>query len=73
MRLDMFLEVLWAFEGLATEFAFVRLEWDVDSNVRGDVVTLDSRGAAATPLTGQVEVVGGFTADVALADMFLMV
>lgn len=72
MGLDMFLEVLWAFEGLATEIAFVRLEWDVDSNVRGDVVTLDRRGAAATPLTGQVEVVGGFAADVALADMFLM-
>jgi hypothetical protein len=73
MSLDMFLEVLWAFEGLATEFAFVRFEWDVDSNVRGDVVTLDSRGAAATPLTGQVEVVGRFAADVALADMFLMI
>ena len=51
----------------------MRLEWDVDSNVRGDVVTLDSRGAAATPLTGQVEVVGGFAADMALADMFLMI
>jgi hypothetical protein len=72
MRLDMFLEVLWAFEGLATEFAFVRLEWDVDSNVRGDVVALDGRGTAATPLTGQVEVVGRFATDVALANMFLM-
>lgn len=72
MGLDMFLEVLWALERLSTKFALVRLEWDVDSNVRGDVVSLDRRGAAATPLTGQVEVVGRFAADVALADMFLM-
>jgi len=71
MGLDMFLKVLRAFEGLATEFAFVGLEWNVDSNVRGDVVTLDSSGATATPLTGQVEVVGRFAADVALADMFI--
>jgi hypothetical protein len=73
MDLDMFLKVLWAFEGLATDIAFVRLEWDVDSNVRGNMVTLNSRGAAATPLTGQIEVIGGCAADVALADMSLMV
>jgi hypothetical protein len=29
----MFLEILWAFKGLATEFALVRLEGDMDSNV----------------------------------------
>jgi hypothetical protein len=29
----MLLEILWAFKGLATEFALVRLEGDVDSNV----------------------------------------
>ena len=73
MGLDVLLEILWAFEGLATEFAFVRLEWDVDSDVRGDVVTLHSCGAATSPLTGQVQVVGRFTADMALADMFLTV
>jgi hypothetical protein len=69
----MFLEILWAFKGLATEFALVRLERDMDSNVRGNVVTLDRGRTATSPLTCQVEVVGRFAADVALADMFLMV
>jgi hypothetical protein len=68
----MFLEVLWALERLSTKFALVRLEWDVDSNVRGNVVTLDRRGTATSPLASQVEVVGRFTADMALADMFLV-
>ena len=69
--LDMFLEVLWTLEGLAAKFALVRLEWDVDSDVGSDVVTFDSRGAATSPLAGQVEVVGRFAANVTLADMFL--
>jgi hypothetical protein len=30
---DMFFKILWAFEGLATKFALVRLEGDMDSNV----------------------------------------
>ena len=68
----MFLEILWTLEGLAAEFTLVGLEWNVDSDVGGNMVTLDSRRAATSPLTGQVEVVGGFTADVTLADVFLM-
>ena len=71
MGLDMFLEVLGTLEGLATKFALVRLEWDVDSDMGSDVITFDSRGAATSPLAGQIEVVGRFTADVTLADMFL--
>lgn len=71
MSLDMFLEVLRAFEGFATEFTFVWFQGNVDSDVRGDVIAFDRRGAAATPLTRQVEIVGALAADVSFADMFL--
>lgn len=71
MSLDVFLEILRAFEGFAAEFTFVWLQRNMDSNVRGDVVTLDSCGAATTPLTRQVQVVGALAADVSLAHMFL--
>lgn len=30
---DMLFEILWALKGLATKFALVRLEWNMDSNV----------------------------------------
>jgi hypothetical protein len=71
MGLDMFLEILWALESLATEFAFVGLERDVDSNMGGDVVAFDGGGSALAPLAGQVEVVSRLASDMALADMFL--
>lgn len=68
----MFLEILRTLEGLAAEFALVRLEGDVNADVGGDVVALDCRGSALTPLTGQVEVVSRLTTNMALADMFLV-
>lgn len=58
MSLDMFLEILWSFESFATEFTFVRFQWNVNTNVRGDVITLYSGGATAAPCTGQIEIVG---------------
>lgn len=67
----MLLQVLRAFESLSTEVALVRLQRDVDADVRGDVVTLDSRRAAVAPLTGQVQVVGAFATDVTLTNMIL--
>jgi hypothetical protein len=69
--LYMFLEVLRTFERLAAELALVRFEGDMNTNVRSDVVTLDSGGAAVTPATGQIEVVGALAANMALAHMFL--
>lgn len=69
--LDMFLEILRALESLAAEFALVRLERNVDSNVRGDVVALDCGGSALTPLTGQVEIISRLATNMAFADMFL--
>lgn len=71
MCLDVLLEVLWALEGLTAEVAFVRLQRDVDADVRGDVVALHGGGAAGAPLAGEVEVVGAFATDMALADMVL--
>lgn len=68
---DMFLQILRTFECFAAELAFVRLERDMNSNVRGDVVTFDSCGSALTPSAGQVEVVGGFSTDMSFAHVFL--
>lgn len=67
----MFLEILWSLECLATELTLVRFQRDVDSNVGGDVVTLDGGGATLTPGAGQVEVVGRLATDVSLANMVL--
>ena len=72
MSLDMFLEILRALEGLATELALVRLQGNVDSDVGGDVVALDGGGAALTPRAGQVEVVSRLAANMTLADVFLL-
>lgn len=71
MCFHMLLQVLRTFERLATEIALVRLQWNVDANVRGDVVTLHSRGAACAPLARQVQVVCAFATDMALAYMIL--
>jgi hypothetical protein len=71
MSLDVFLKILRALEGLATEFTFVRFQGNMHANVRGDMVAFDCGGTAATPLTRQVEVIGTLAADVSFADMFL--
>lgn len=43
----------------------------MDADVRGDVVALDSGGAAIAPLAGEVQVVGALAANMALADVVL--
>lgn len=50
MGFDVLLEILRTLERLSTEVAFVRLERDVDADVRGDVVTFDGGSATITPL-----------------------
>lgn len=70
MGLDMFLQVLRTLEGFTTEVTFVRLQWNVNSNVRGDMVTLHSGGAALIPATREIEVVCALTANVLLANVF---
>ncbi len=71
MGLHVLLEILRALEGLATEVALVRLQGDVDADVRSDVVTLDRGRATRAPLAGKVEVVGALATDVALANVIL--
>lgn len=71
MRLDVLLEILRALERLAAEVAFVRLERDVNADVRGDVVALHGGRAARAPLTGEVEVVRALAPDMAFADVVL--
>ena len=70
--LDMLLQILRALEGLATEVALVRLEWDVDADVGGNVVALDGGRSACAPLAGQVEVVGALATDMAFANVVLL-
>lgn len=67
----MFLQILRTLEGLTTEVTLVWFQWDVNSNVRGDVVTLHSGGAALIPATREIEVVCALTANVLLANVFL--
>ena len=67
----MFLQVLRTLERLSAEVAFVWLEWDVDTNVRGNVIAFHGGRAAGTPLTGEVEVVCALAADMAFADVVL--
>lgn len=46
VSLDVLLEILGSLESLATEVALMRLQRDVDADVRGDVITLDGGNAA---------------------------
>jgi hypothetical protein len=69
--LYMLLQVLRALEGFSTEFTFVRLQWNVHSNVGSDMITLDSGGSAGIPATGEIQVVCTFSSDMLLADVIL--
>lgn len=71
VSLDMFLQILRTLEGFSTELALVRLQGNVNSDMGGDVVAFDGGSTALAPGTGQVEVVGRFTTDMAFADMLL--
>lgn len=44
--LDVLLQILRTLEGLATKLTLVRLERDMNTNVRGNVVSLDSGSPA---------------------------
>ena len=72
MSLDVLLEILRALEGLAAEVALVRLQRHVNTDVRGNVVTLDGCGAAVTPLARQIQVVGALAANVTLTNVVLL-
>ena len=71
MCLDVLFQVLGTLECFTAELALVRLERDMDSDVRSDVVALDGGGAAAAPLASQVQIVRRFATNMTLADVFL--
>ena len=72
MGLDVFLQVLGSFECFSTEFAFVRLERDMYSDVGGNVVAFDGGGATSSPLASQVEIVCALASDVTFTDVVLV-
>jgi hypothetical protein len=71
VSLDVLLEILRALESFAAEVALVRFQGNMHADMGGDVITLDRRGAAVAPLTGEVEVVGALAADMAFADVVI--
>jgi hypothetical protein len=71
MGLDMLLQVLRTLERLAAELTLVRLERNMDTDVRGDVVSLDRGSSARVPLASQVEVVCALATNMALANMLV--
>lgn len=70
--LDMFLQVLRTLESLATEITFVRLQGDMDTYVRGYMVTLDGGCSAGAPLTSKVQVVRALSTDMSFTYMVLV-
>jgi len=71
VRLYVFLEVLRPLESFAAKLASMRFQGNMDTDVRGDVVAFHDGDTAATPRTGEVEVVSTLASDMALADMVL--
>lgn len=69
--LDVFLQVLRTLEALAAKVALVRLQRNVDADVRGNVIAFHGRGAARAPEALEVEVVCRLATDVRLADVVL--
>lgn len=72
MRLDVLLEVLGPLEGFAAEFASMRLQRYMDTDVRGDMVALHDGDTAGTPCTREVEIVSTLASDMTLAHMVLI-
>ena len=71
MSLNMLLQILRSLEGLAAEIAMMRLQWDMNANVRGYVVTLDNSDMTIAPSTSQIKIVGALTPNVVLTNMVL--
>lgn len=69
--LDVLLQVLGTLEALATEVALVRLERNMDTDVRRDVVALDGGCAAIVPAAGQIEIVSALATDMALTNVVI--
>lgn len=71
VSLDVLLQVLWSLEALAAEVTLVWLQRDMDPDMRGDVISLDGRGAAGIPLASQIQVVGALATNMLLTDVLV--
>ena len=71
MGFDMLLEILRPLESLTTELASMRLEWYMNTDVRGDVIALYDSDTTVRPCASQVKIVGAFATNVGLADVVL--
>jgi hypothetical protein len=69
--LDMLLEILWTLESFTAKVTLVWLEGDMHSNMRRDMIALDSGSTTVAPLASQVQVVGAFATDMAFANVVL--
>lgn len=67
----MLLQVLRPLEAFAAHVTFVRLQGHMDPDVRGDVISLDSSGAAGIPLASEAEVVGTLATNMTITNVFL--
>lgn len=71
--LDMLFQVLGTLEGFTAEVALVWLQRYMDTNMRSDMITLDSGGLALIPLASKVQVVGALAANMLLTYVLLKV
>jgi hypothetical protein len=71
MSLDMLLQVLGALERLATELALVRLEGNMNTDMRSNVVALHSSGATRVPVACEIQIVCALATNMALTDVLI--
>ena len=72
MSLDMLLQILRALEVLSTEGAAMRLEWDVNANMRSNMVAFHHLGTTRSPRTCEAEIVRALAPNMFFAKMFLL-
>ena len=68
----MLFEILWALEGFPAEFASMRFQWNVNSDMRSDVVAFDDCDVTITPSALEVQIICAFASNVAITDMLLL-
>lgn len=71
MRLDVLLQILRSLKSLAAEIAFMRLQRDMDANMRRDMVALHRRCPAVAPLASEIQVVCALSANMPLTNVIL--
>lgn len=67
----MLLQILRSLKRFPTKIALVWLQRHMNSDVGGDVISLDRCSTAISPLTSQVQVVGGLAANMLFTNMLL--